>query len=69
MKLNKENTIYINTPESVILELIDHQINMLEKDINQLEKLKSDVYYMIKDDCEIHDWSDIYMRLKEVVNS
>ncbi len=65
MKLEKENTTYINTPEFVILELIDRQIDMLEKDINQLEKLKSDVYYMIKDDCEIHDWSDIYMRLKE----
>ena len=64
MKLKKENTIYINTPEFVILELIDRQINMLEKDISQLEKLKSDVYHMIKDD-EEHDWSNIYMRLKE----
>ena len=65
MKLNKENTIYINTPEFVILELIDRQIDMLEKDIKQLKKLKSDVYYMIKDDSKMHDWSDIYMRLKE----
>lgn len=63
MKLEKENTTYIDTPEFVILELIDHHINMLEKDIEKLKQLKLDVFYMIDNNKE-HDWSDIYLRLK-----
>lgn len=64
MKLEKENTTYIDTPEFVILELIDHHINMLEKDIEELKQLKLDVFYMIDNDNKEYDWSDIYLRLK-----
>ena len=64
MKLEKENTTYIDTPEFVILELIDHHINILEKDIEELKQLKLDVFYMIDNDNKEYDWSDIYLRLK-----
>ena len=65
MKLEKENKGYIDKPEFVILELIDHQIGMLEKDIEELKQLKLDIFYMINNDNKEYDWSDIYMRLKE----
>lgn len=64
MKLEKENKGYIDTPEFVILELIDHQIDMLEKDIKELKQLKLDMFYMINNDNKEYDWSDIYLRLK-----
>lgn len=64
MKLEKENKEYIDTPEFVILELIDHQIDMLEKDIKELKQLKLDIFYMINNDNKEYDWSDIYLRLK-----
>lgn len=64
MKLEKENTTYIDTPEFVILELVDHQIDMLEKDIEELKQLKLDIFYMINNDNKEYDWSDIYLRLK-----
>ena len=63
MKLEKENTTYIDTPEFVILELVDHQIDMLEKDIEELKQLKLDIFYMINNDNKEYDWSDIYLRL------
>ena len=65
MKLEKENKGYIDKPEFVILELIDHQIGMLEKDIEELKQLKLDIFYMINNENKEYDWSDIYMRLKE----
>lgn len=64
MKLEKENTKYIDTPEFVILELIDYQVDMLEKDIEQLKQLKSDIFYMIKNYNNKYDWCDVYLRLK-----
>lgn len=64
MKLEKENKGYIDKPEFVILELIDHQIDMLEKDIEELKQLKLDIFYMINNDNKEYDWSDIYLRLK-----
>lgn len=64
MKLEKENKGYIDTPEFVILELIDRQIDMLEKDIKELKQLKLDMFYMINNDNKEYDWSDIYLRLK-----
>lgn len=64
LKLEKENKEYIDTPEFVILELIDHQIDMLEKDIKELKQLKLDIFYMINNDNKEYDWSDIYLRLK-----
>lgn len=64
MKLEKENKGYIDKPEFVILELIDHQIDMLEKDIEELKQLKLDIFYMINNDDKEYDWSDIYLRLK-----
>ena len=64
MKLEKENKGYIDTPEFVILELIDHQIDMLEKDIEELKQLKLDIFYMINNDNKEYDWSDIYLGLK-----
>lgn len=64
MKLEKENKGYIDTPEFVILELIDHQIDMLEKDIKELKQLKLDIFYMINNDNKEYDWSDIYLRFK-----
>lgn len=69
MKLEKENKGYIDTPEFVILELIDHQIDMLEKDIKELKQLKLDIFYMINNDNKEYDWSDIYLRFKGKTNN
>lgn len=62
---NSENTIYTNKPEFIILELIDSQINKLKCDIKDLEKIKNDIYYMIKNNM---DWNEIYKIIKEEQN-
>lgn len=59
---NSENTIYINQPEFIILDLIDLEINKLKCNIKDLEILKNDIHYMIKKN---DDWSEIYKRIKE----
>lgn len=62
MKTNSENTIYINQPEFIILDLIDLEINKLKCSIKELEKLQNDIHYMIKKNV---DWCEIYKRIKE----
>lgn len=59
---NSENTIYTNQPEFIILELIDTEINKLKCNIKDLEKIKNDIHYMIKNNV---DWNEIYKRIKE----
>ena len=59
---NSENTIYTNQPEFIILELIDAEINKLKCNIKDLEKIKNDIHYMIKNEV---DWNEIYKRIKE----
>lgn len=59
---NSENTIYTNQPEFIILDLIDTEINKLKRNIKDLEKIKDDIHYMIKNNV---DWNEIYKRIKE----
>lgn len=59
---NSENTIYTNQPEFIILELIDLEINKLKCNIKDLEKIKNDIYYMIKNNV---DWIEVRKRIKK----
>lgn len=61
MKTNSENTIYVNQPEYIILDMIDLEINKLKSNIKDLENLQNDIHYMIKNNT---DWSEIYKRIK-----
>lgn len=61
---NSENMIYTDQPEFIILDLIDLEINKLKCNIKDLEKLKNDIRYIIKNNVNCNE---IYKRIKEEI--
>lgn len=65
MKTVKDNTIFKHTPESSILEIIDHEISMHKKQIRELENIQNKIFRMIKDE---EDWKEVYLYIKSLEN-
>lgn len=62
MKCNKDNTQIINSPEFVILDLIDSQIMQLENHIERLKALQNNIHSNIKKEL---NWEHIYLEIDE----